>query len=462
MSQVRASTDGNGGGEQQATTPMLTRRWWMPSAFAILALLLLLIVPAVVNRRISKVRGELTLGSEQARVLVNDLEAAFASQLLVQSGALAAQGAPPFASRGKLDADEAGLHTAVRDLGPEAVALYDELTDRLVAWNTTPHDGSAASAKQGLELLASAERLDTLLATISEAQRAQVRHLESYYVLTPMVLAPVALIAIMIVMASGRRVLTFARFAEEERAQVVRASEARAALLRGVTHDVKNPLGAAMGYAQLLEEGVVGPMTPRQSDMVGRIHRLVEMAVQTVADLLELARADGELLIEYATVDLAKVVRDVVDDHDGMARERGVDVIVAASSTTLVTDPVRVRQILANLLSNAIKYTPSGGHIRVSVLSPGDGARPSERVGVEVRDTGPGIPRELQPRVFEEFFRVRANDPAAPNGNGLGLAISRRIARLLGGDVTFADADGGGSVFTLWFGARNTSTVSRG
>ena len=64
--------------------------------------------------------------------------------------------------------------------------------------------------------------------------------------------------------------------------------------------------------------------------------------------------------------------------------------------------------------------------------------------------------------MFEEFFRVRANDPAAPNGNGLGLAISRRIARLLGGDVTFADADGGGSVFTLWFGARNTSTVSRG
>jgi signal transduction histidine kinase len=433
---------------------MLGPGWWLPSAFAIFALLLLFIVPAVVDRRVSKLRSELTLGSEHARVLVNDLEAAFASQLLAQRITAQANDSN-VTERSKLDADEIELHTSVRDLGPQANALYDDLTDRLAAWNTRAHDGSAASAQQGLELLASAERLDNYLATVSDAQRQRVRQLESYFVLTPAILAPVALIAILIVMWSGRRVLEFARLAEEERSQVVRASEARAALLRGVTHDVKNPLGAAMGYALLLEEGVVGPLVPRQTEMVQRIHRLVENAVQTVTDLLELARADGELQIEYATVDLAKIVQDVIDDHDGMSRERNQRVIVAAAPTTLVTDPIRVRQILANLMSNAIKYTPPGGEISVRIVC-GDGKEPGgeRRTGVEVRDTGPGIPRELQPRVFEEFFRVRSD--GAVNGNGLGLAISRRIARLLGGDVSFASAPDGGSVFTLWFGGPAT------
>jgi signal transduction histidine kinase len=428
----------------------------MPSAFAILALLLLLIVPTIVNRRVSKVRSQLNLGSEHARVLVNDLEAAFAGQLLAQRIAAEAND-PQFATRSKLETDEVELHTSVRDLGPKAVALYDAMTDRLAAWNTTPHDGSAASAQQGLELLASAEQLDNYLAGLSDVQRNEVRRLESYYILTPTILAPIALIAILVVMWSGRRVLRFARVAEEERAQVVRAADARAALLRGVTHDVKNPLGAAMGYALLLEEGVVGPMVPRQSEMVQRIHRLVETAVATVTDLLELARTDGELQIEYATVDLAKVVKDVIDDHEGMARERNLHVTLTAADTPLVTDPVRVRQILANLLSNAIKYTPPGGEISVRVVARDGKARGDDgRVGVEVRDNGPGIPSELQPRVFEEFFRVRAN--GGVNGNGLGLAISRRIARLLGGDVTFAEAEGGGSVFTLWFSGGGTQT----
>ncbi len=429
---------------------MLGRRWWMPSAFAILALLLLLIVPAIVNRRVSELRSHLTLGSEHARLLVNDLEAAFAGQLLAQRITAEAHD-PAFATRGKLNADELELHSAVRDVGPQAVTLYDDLTDRLAQWNTITHDGSAVQAQQGLDLLASAERLDNYLAGASDVQRAQVRRLESFYVVTPAILAPIALIAILIVMWSGRRVLSFARLAEEERTQVVRAAEGRAALLRGVTHDVKNPLGAAMGYAQLLEEGVVGSLEPRQTEMVQRIHRLVEMSVQTVTDLLELARAEGELQIEYATVDLARIVRDVADDHDGMARERKLAVVLTVPPTPFVTDPVRVRQILSNLLSNAIKYTPEGGNIRMSILAnAGTGPAP-RRIAVEVRDTGPGIPRELQPKVFDEFFRVRPTGPGAVNGNGLGLAISRRIARLLGGDVTFAEGEGGGSVFTLWF-----------
>ena len=442
------------------TAPLLPHGWWLPSAFAIVAVLLLLVVPAVIYTKISNIRGDLVSTVEHARVQLNNLEASFASQLLVRNGALSANDIPDFATRAKLSADQAALGAAMRELGPEAVEHYSKLNGRLTAWEATAHSDNVAAAQEGLALLASADGLDSLLTTMSDARRAEVRRLERIDVVTPAFLAPVALIAIIIVMRAGRRTQRFARLAEEERAQVVRAGEARAALLRGVTHDVKNPLGAAAGYAQLLEEGVVGPVPAQQLEMVRRIHRLVRAAVLTIEDLLELARVDGNLQIEYATTDLATIVGEVVDDHRGMAQERGVAVGIDALPTPLVTDPQRVRQILANLVTNAIKYTPPGSDIRVSIVSAPPTAGREEVLGVEVRDNGPGIPPELHTKLFEEFFRVRAGGAGVAKGNGLGLAISRRIARLLGGDVTFAAASGGGAVFTLWLASSRTSRSS--
>ena len=425
----------------------------MPSAFAILALILLLAVPAIVDNRLGKVRSQIVLATESARVLVNDLEASFASQLLVRNGAVPPKDLPAFATRAKLNADNAKLREAVRELGLQGSPYYTDLNNRLDAWDATSHSGTAPNAQEGLDLLASAERLDSILTTVVDARRVEAQWLERIDFLTPVILAPIALIAIMIVMWAERRTLRFAQLAEDERAHVVQASAARAALLRGVTHDIKNPLGAAAGYAELIEDGIVGPLPEKQLDMVRRIHRLVQSAVQTIADLLELAQADGELHVQQVATDLDQVVSEVVDDHRGMARERGVDVdaVAAAEQTSLVTDQLRVRQILANLVSNAIKYTPSGGNVRVSIVTSQRSTDRGKVVGIEVRDSGPGIPSELHERVFDEFFRVAGNGTKPESGNGLGLAISRRLARLLGGDVTLADADGGGAVFTLWF-----------
>ena len=412
--------------------------------------------PIVVDSRVRKLRNSRAYGSEHARVMLNDLEASFASQLLMRNPQLELPETPGAAMRAQLDSDETELRVAVLDISAAAVDHFNELSALLRAWNESPHDASGESSNRGLKIIAAAEALDSVLTTVSEAQRQQVRGLERINVISAAVLAPIALVAMLIVTWSGRRVLAFARVADEERAEVVRASAARAALLRGVTHDVKNPLGAAAGYAQLLEEGVVGTLTPAQHDMVRRIQRLVHTSVQTVADLLELARVDGELHMEYKATDLSGVVTEAVDDHRGMAQEHGVAVHVAAPAAPVVTDPIRVRQILANLLSNAIKYTPAGGEVHVSIVRATNGSAPKGQVGVEVRDTGRGIPRELRGHIFEEFFRVRTAEPSE-NGNGLGLAISRRMARLLGGDVTFADAaapgGGGGSVFTLWLAA---------
>jgi len=445
--------------ESTSTAPVLAKRWWLPTAFAILSLLLLLIVPTVINIRVEAVRGELAQSSDQARVLLNDLEAAFASQLLVRNSALASKAPPAFALPRHLEADQVELRSALAGSDPHTIALYDSLDRQLSAWSEMQHDNSAVTAQQGLELLGAAERLDSALAVASDARRKEVTKLERYFVLAPSVLAPIALIAILIVVSSGQRMRHFAELAEEERIQVLRAAESRAALLRGVTHDVKNPLGAAAGYAQLLEEGLAGPMEPAQIKMLQKIQRLVQTAVQTVTDLLELARADSKLHIEYARGDLAQILASVVDDHAGMARAKQIELSVAASRTPIVTDPLRVRQILTNLISNAIKYSPHGGRVEMRLVSSEGVERIRDCVGVEVRDSGPGIPVELQSKVFQEFFRVRAGDDA-PSGNGLGLAISRRVAQLLGGDVRFIEAESGGAVFTLWLPSKRSAERS--
>jgi signal transduction histidine kinase len=116
------------------------------------------------------------------------------------------------------------------------------------------------------------------------------------------------------------------------------------------------------------------------------------------------------------------------------------------------SDPNRIRQILGNLVSNAVKYTGSGGHVMVKVHERvDDGApAPGQWIAVDVSDTGPGIPRDKQDQLFREFTRL---DPRAAKGAGLGLAISRRIARLLGADITLRSEVGKGSTFTLWLPA---------
>ncbi|MGE5101274.1 MAG: sensor histidine kinase [Deltaproteobacteria bacterium] len=439
---------------------MLSTWWWAPSAFVILSLLALLMTPILVEQRVRGLRTRYTDGSEHARVLLNDLEASFASDLLLRNQPSQPSESTLLATRAHLEDDEAGLRAATREIGPPAVQRLNELSTLLHTWDASPHDGRSESAREGLKLLATAEQLDSVLTNISAAQRVEIRRLEYLNVVYAAILAPIALVAMASAMWSGRRVLRFARVAERERAEVIRAAEARTALLRGVTHDVKNPLGAAAGYAQLLEESVVGPLSEPQLGMVRRIHRLVHMSVQTVTDLRELARADGgDVPIEYAETDLASIVADVVEDHRGMAQEHGVSIATTMDRTPLVTDPLRVQQVLSNLLSNAIKYTPRDGRIALRIVR-SDSRRAKPAVGVEVRDTGPGIPPDLRARVFEEFFRVRASGAAA-NGNGLGLAISRRIARLLGGDVTYADNDGGGSVFTLWLRQSRESGANR-
>lgn len=428
--------------------PLLSHLWWLPLVFVVVSLLVLSMVPIFVEQRVRSVRNGVVAASDGARVLINDLEAAFATEMLQSDSAGSIATPTARAAMDQVAADADSLYVAVQSVDSDATHRFEHLRSELAAWRG-PGPGRAPNAmelRQARAILATADSLDLHLMSVSDTQRASVRRLERLDVASAIVLVPLALIAIGVVIWGGQRVLHFARVAEHERAEVVRSTEARAALLRGVTHDVKNPLGAASGYAHLLAEGVAGDLTERQVEIVHRIQRLVDTSVRTVSDMLELARTDSPTMhLDRVDVDLGAIATEVIDDHQGLVRERGLTLAAEVSPLPVLTDPTRVRQVVTNLVSNAIKYTPPGGTITVKTVR--DRLDSGMRVGVEVRDTGPGIPPALRERIFDEFVRV---DSAASGGNGLGLSISRRLARMLGGDVVYTPNQPSGAVFTLW------------
>lgn len=458
-------------------TPGMRRvAWWAPLAFVAVVLAVLTATPVLVSYRVRKLRDQLSDGSGSGRVIVNDLEVAFATQLLIHEGENAA-GTPAASASGdslaklREHVDEVALDSVARRVGPDAVERFVELRTLAQSW----HDGMNAEVASsgiatarltkdlsvtGQRVLDASESLDTYFERLGLQQRLRIRSLERVNLISAVILAPLALAAALVLFWTGRRTRFFAHAAERDRAALERAMLSKATLVRGLTHDLKNPLGAAYGYAELLEDNIVGPVSPEQREMLGRIKGLVTLSVTTVNDLLELYRdgSDG-LQLQRVPTEIDSLAQTVAADFMAEAQHANLDLAFepvselesdeprsADDSPTLAnTDPARVRQILGNLVSNAIKYTPAGGRVRLSIRAP---SKSEPRIAVDVRDTGPGIPAPYQERIFEEFFRLPGTDGIA--GTGVGLAISRRFARLLGGDITVTDWFEGGSVFTLW------------
>jgi signal transduction histidine kinase len=243
---------------------------------------------------------------------------------------------------------------------------------------------------------------------------------------------------------------------EQRRSDLERVSESKARLMRGFSHDVKNPLGAADGYLQLLRDGVLGPLGPKQGDSIEKARRSLAAALRLIQDLLEMARAEtGQIEIKSTVVDVCEIIRETADEYEAQARSKGLELRtdLPPEGPRVISDPARVRQVLGNLVSNAVKYTEQGSvMIR---LRDGDHAA-TPRIGVEVTDTGPGIPEEKRRLIFEEFVRL---DPTASKGAGVGLAISSRIVAKLGGELTVDSKEGHGSTFVLWLPATPAGLV---
>jgi signal transduction histidine kinase len=191
--------------------------------------------------------------------------------------------------------------------------------------------------------------------------------------------------------------------------------------------------------------------------MIHGVSRSLDAALAIITDLLDLARTDGGgITVHRVSVDLGALVREAAEDQRAVAAKAGHQISCEVPDTPLqiYTDPTRVRQVLDNLLSNAIKYTPEPGRIVITAESNAhDAPRVRGAVAIRVSDSGPGIPPEMREHIFDEFTRLEDTNL---KGHGLGLAIARRIARLLGGDLGVAETNGrlGGATFVLWLPRR--------
>jgi len=368
----------------------------------------------------------------------------------------------------------AEMDTCIITLGPVArqqlaelrgaVQQWHQLPDSVAGGLMTPADYRAKDVQQ----TARRDSAFTALAALeTEIDRIAVAHLEKRRVYAAQLrafsigLGAIALAAAVVVgwfllrqralaMGLERAALNEQRLrkiAETRREQLERVSESRQRLMRGFSHDVKNPLGAADGYLQLMEQGLAGPLNEQQQFKVLKVRNSIHSALGLIDDLLELAKAErGEIEISRALVDLRLLLDEVFHDYRDLATTKQLlfTIELPAEPMMIETDPNRVRQILGNLVSNAIKYT-SHGFVRLSAgWQQADTGEVQARITVV--DSGPGIPAERTEDIFQEFTRL---EPGFAQGAGVGLAISRRLARALGGDIVLQSEVGQGSTFTL-------------
>ena len=260
-----------------------------------------------------------------------------------------------------------------------------------------------------------------------------------------------------------RRAEEHARQLEGERTARVEAeaaNQAKSEFLAMMSHELRTPLNAVIGYSELLDLGIGGSLTEEQRQQIVRIRAASQHLLGLVNEVLDLAKVEaGQLAVNASTARASATADAALSIVLQRAEAHGLAVRGCCESERPVhylADEHRVRQVLVNLLNNAIKFTPTGGTVAVhcgTSVAPGSGARVQpggEWVYFRVSDTGVGIPPELQAAIFEPFTQVSTGHTRSSDGSGLGLTISRRLARLMGGDLTVRSAPGVGSEFTLW------------
>jgi signal transduction histidine kinase len=364
----------------------------------------------------------------------------------------------------KLTRDNAGQQARLDTLSALVRGKFEELDTTIALQRRSERAAALAiiASDRGKRLMDDArrvadrmERAEDLLLEERIAREARFGALVRWVVIVGTLVAVAVALLIHRLFARDAEALERAlaeREAEHQAAEAARqaaeaANRAKSQFLAAVSHELRTPLNAIAGYVQLMQMEIRGPLTRQQREDLERIRKGGHHLLALINDILNFARVEAGQIelrpLEVAASTLLGTAEPLVTPQL-TARRLTYERAPCDSSIVVHADPEKVQQILLNLLTNAIKFTDPGG--RVSVSCDADAAT----VRIRITDTGRGIPSDKLDSIFEPFVQVdRQLTPGGEQGVGLGLAISRDLARRMGGNITATSIVGKGSTFTL-------------
>jgi len=260
--------------------------------------------------------------------------------------------------------------------------------------------------------------------------------------------------------------LTFAELTEHNlrlQRAVVRLEELdrlKSNFLATMSHELRTPLTSVIGYAEMMAEGLAGPVSGEQREYLTTILGKADQLLSLITAVLDVSSLEsGQLALERAALSLADLVASEVATFAPQAGRRGIAIQLDAQGDSIVVgDRRKIRQVVSSLLSNAVKFTPDRGRVGVAVhpgpLSPGDESAISA-IQLVVSDSGIGISRDQVSKIFEPFFQVDSSSTRAFGGTGLGLTLAKAYVEAHGGRIWVDTSPGQGSTFTATFPTRH-------